>query len=81
MFCGLQATGAEEGEDQAEGPAHAHDPNAQPAPSVSARLRDAAVNVADQVGSRGLLHLALQSVVLINDINCILQKATAMLMH
>ena len=39
----------QEGEDQADGPSHAADPDAQPAPSVSARFRDAAANVADQV--------------------------------
>ncbi|KAK9831220.1 hypothetical protein WJX74_008151 [Apatococcus lobatus] len=45
----VRGTAAEEGEDQAEGPAKVHDRNAQPAPSVSGRLRDAAANVADQV--------------------------------
>ncbi len=39
----------QEAEDQAEGPEHAADPFARPTPSVSARLRDAAANVADQV--------------------------------
>ena len=47
-----QGAAAEEGEDQAEGPAHAQDPNAQPAPSISARLREAAANVADQASSQ-----------------------------
>lgn len=36
-------------EGQAEGPDYTVNADAQPAPSVSARLRDAAANVADQV--------------------------------
>ncbi|KAK9862576.1 hypothetical protein WJX84_006064 [Apatococcus fuscideae] len=45
----VRGRAAEEGEDQADGPAHNPHSDARPAPSVSGRLRDAATTVADQV--------------------------------